>query len=87
VLRTRGKEGDVEAIAPSIEARALFGQMVARSNDELILTLSETMLLYVDRKNAGNQPQAAQEINELVTLGWIEPHASGGWTLYEGVPI
>jgi hypothetical protein len=74
-------------ISPSVEARALFGQMVARSNDSLILTLSETMLLYVDRKNAGDQPQAAREINELVELGWIEPHVSGGWTLYEGVAL
>ena len=77
---------ELTSITPSIEARALFGQMVARADDDLILTLSETMLLYVDRKNAGSQPQAEREINELVALGWIEPHTSGGWTLYEGVP-
>lgn len=74
-------------ISPSVEARTLFGQMVARSDDNLVLPLSETMGLYVDRKNAGSQPQAAHEINELVTLGWIEPHVSGGWTLYEGVAL
>jgi len=74
-------------ISPSIEARALFGRMVARSDDNLVLQLCETMSLYVDRKYAGQQPQATAEINELVNSGWIGAHESGGWILYEGVSL
>jgi hypothetical protein len=74
-------------IHPSPEARHLFGQMVARSDDNLILQLPSTLQLAVDRKLSGHSIQAEHEMDELLAAGWIGPHRSGGWTLFEEVGI
>jgi hypothetical protein len=74
-------------VTPSAEARVLFSTMVARSDDNLVLPLSATMALYVERMHNGQQPQAEAEITELMDAGWIGAHEGGGWTLYEGVPL
>lgn len=74
-------------IHPSAGARQLFGQMVARSDHNLILQLSSTLQLAVDRKLAGQSQQAEEEIDELLTEGWIEAYSNGGWALSEGVSI
>lgn len=72
-------------IAPSAPARQLFGQMVARADDDLVLALTPTLKLAVDRKQAGRPLQAEDELDELLAAGWIGAHPSGGWILYEEV--
>jgi hypothetical protein len=74
-------------VTPSIEARALFNKMVVMADDNLILPLSATMALYVERMHDGKRPQAEAEIQELMATGWIGAHECGGWTLYEGIAL
>lgn len=71
-------------IVPSSEARILFGQMVARSNPNLVLTLACTLKLAADRKQAGHLRDGG-EVDELVSEGWIGAHPNGGWMLFEEV--
>jgi hypothetical protein len=87
-LISKEKRKDMENdIHPSAEARHLFGQMVARSDDNLILPLASVLQLAVDRKLAGHAPQAEPEVDELMAEGWIEAHPDGGWALFEGVSL
>lgn len=74
-------------IHPSADARHLFGQMVARSDDNLILQLAPTLQLAAERKHSGRAIQAEEEVHELMDEGWIEAHPSGGWALFEGVML
>jgi hypothetical protein len=71
-------------IVPSPEARLLFGQMVARADEDLILELAPTFKLAADRKHAGHRCDCT-EVSELIEAGWIGAHSSGGWVLYEEV--
>lgn len=65
-------------IQPSSEARCLYGQMVARS-DEGALSLQKTLELSMDRLGAGHRD--GDEIFQLEDEGWISPAEEGGWLL------
>ena len=66
---------------PSATARQLYGQMVARSDDNLILTVSGALNLSIERQRAGMSTQAEGEMTELLAAGWVTTHSSGGWDL------
>lgn len=68
----------IENIQPSSQARALFGQMVARSDDGA-LDIEKTLELSMDRLSAGHRD--GEEIFELEEEGWISPAEEGGWLL------
>jgi len=70
---------ETTTIKPSPQARRLFSQMVARSED-LHLSLSATLELSVERVSSGNRDHT--EIHELVREEWIDQAPDGGWLLH-----
>lgn len=68
-------------IKPGTSARRLFSTMVARSDEDMHLSLAESLHLSVARRRDGRDPRAAEEIAELIEQAWIEPHQDGGWVL------
>lgn len=67
------------AIRPSPEARHLFGQMVAKADADLHLTMEATLDLSVQRVRAGHRDHI--EIHELQQEQWIGQAQDGGWIL------
>lgn len=68
-------------VHPSPAARSLFGQMVARADQELHLPLAQCLAISVCRARCGADPKAYTEINELLVADWIGPASDGGWLL------
>lgn len=68
--------------APSADARRLFGLMVAHANDDLHLTLAQSISLSVHLMRAGEDHSARSSITELVASQWIDPASDGGWLLH-----
>ena len=66
-------------ITPSPQARHLFNQMAARS-DNLHIDLINTLELAVERKRAGLND--THEIHELEREEWIDRAPDGGWLLH-----
>jgi hypothetical protein len=65
-------------IHPSADARQLFSKMVARAEDSF-LALDQTIALSVERRQQGRDPACCQEIDELVSEGWLTATPDGGW--------
>jgi hypothetical protein len=70
-----------ERIMPRPEARILFSSMVAKADADLVLDLESTIELCIERKYNGQSIQAEEEMNDLLTAGWVAQHSSGGWIL------
>lgn len=73
---------DSLAVRPSREARQLFNQMVALSDSNLHLHMEQSLVLGVNRIRNGKDPHCLMELQELITEGWIDPSADGGWLLH-----
>lgn len=72
------------ALTPSIEARRLFGSMVARA-EGMAVGLSQLIAIGVERARQGDDPNAGTEMDELVQAGWIRrDDESGGWRFTDG---
>lgn len=69
-------------IAPSPAARKLFGMMVAHADDDLHLTLAQSISLSVHLLRAGEDHMASGAVTELVSSQWIDPAPDGGWLLH-----
>lgn len=76
-------------IAPSIEARKLFGMMVARADSSncggvahMHLTLAQSLELSCSLMRAGEDHEAFGTISELLQTEWIDPAPDGGWLLH-----
>lgn len=69
-------------MAPSPSARRLFGKMVAHANENLHLTLPETIALSVDLMRSGEDYTGGDAVTELVAMQWIDPAPDGGWLLH-----
>ena len=71
-----------QKLSPSREARQLFGQMVARSQ-EGHMSLNKTLELAVVRQDTTVADQ--QLVKELVNDRWVECAPDGGWLVGEFV--
>lgn len=71
-----------EEVNPSAKARMLFGRMVVFSDDDLHLSLNQTLRLGIERIRRGDDPHCAQEIAELTAAEWIDAAPDGGWLLH-----
>ena len=69
-------------LAPSPAARKLFGMMVAHADDDLHLTLAQSIHLSVHLLRAGEDHMASDAVTELVSSQWIDPAPDGGWLLH-----
>jgi hypothetical protein len=56
--------------------------MVAHANDDLHLTLAQSISLSVHLMRAGEDHSAHSSITELVSAQWIDPAPDGGWLLH-----
>jgi hypothetical protein len=81
----------IPSISPSASARILFGRMVKKANDlndhrsydkdQIYLPLNGTISISIQLKNENKNPDAPEDITELIKLGWITAHDEGGWNL------
>ena len=69
-------------LAPSPPARRLFGLMVAHADNQLHLSLAESISLSVHLMRAGEDYTARSSVTELVAAEWISPSPDGGWLLH-----
>jgi hypothetical protein len=69
-------------LAPSPEARRLFGMMVARADEDLHLTLAQALELSCSLMRSGEDHEAHGEISSLIQAEWIDPAPDGGWLLH-----
>lgn len=53
--------------------------MVARADDDLHLSLAQSIELAVTLSRKGEDSQASTAVAELCAADWISPMDSGGW--------
>ena len=77
-------------IKPSATARLLYCRMIAKANElkdssdgleNLYLPLNGTLSLSIELRNENKDPEAPQDITELLEEHWIAAHNDGGWKL------
>lgn len=56
--------------------------MVVRSDDNLYLSLDQTLKMGVELSREGRDPMALPEVSELREHEWIDAAKDGGWLLH-----
>ena len=68
-------------IVPSPQARKVYSMMVFRADDDLYLSLAQSIALSATLQRRGEDSQARTAVAELREAAWIKPLSDGGWKL------
>lgn len=81
LTNTTGMSEMAVTISPSPAARQVYNMMVARADDDMHLSLANSIHLSATLQRMGADSQASTAVAELRDADWITPVDDGGWQI------